>query len=168
MLSPGAGLEHACFSKASPVGLSAGPGGQHCAPRAAALGPRTRQCLLYLKDHLLYSGTSSCQSVDEGAFLVAPGRPAHMKQHTAHWWNQYLVFPDGASGKESACQCRRHKRHRFDPWVRKTTLKAVPFRVVHGTSAWKPTPVLLPENPMDREAWWATVHRVAKSRTPLK
>ena len=21
------------------------------------------------------------------------------------------------------------------------------------------------ENPMDREAWWATVHRVAKSRT---
>ena len=25
----------------------------------------------------------------------------------------------GASGKEPACQCRRHKRHRFDPWVRK-------------------------------------------------
>ena len=24
------------------------------------------------------------------------------------------------------------------------------------------------ENPMDREAWWATVHRVAKSRTRLK
>ena len=23
------------------------------------------------------------------------------------------------SGKESACQCRRHKRHKFDPWVRK-------------------------------------------------
>ena len=21
------------------------------------------------------------------------------------------------------------------------------------------------ENPMDREAWWATVHRIAKSRT---
>ena len=134
MLSPGAGLEHACFSKASPVGLSAGPGGQHCAPRAAALGPRTRQCLLYLKDHLLYSGTSSCQSVDEGAFLVAPGRPAHMKQHTAHWWNQYLVFPDGASGKESACQCRRHKRQGFDPWVRKILWRR----------AWQPTPALLP------------------------
>ena len=26
-------------------------------------------------------------------------------------------FPDGTAGKESACQCRRHKRHRFDPWV---------------------------------------------------
>ena len=24
------------------------------------------------------------------------------------------------------------------------------------------------ENPMDRGAWWATVHRVAKSWTPLK
>ena len=24
------------------------------------------------------------------------------------------------------------------------------------------------ENPMDREAWWATVHRIAKSRTRLK
>ena len=23
------------------------------------------------------------------------------------------------------------------------------------------------ENPMDREAWWATVHGVAKSQTPL-
>ena len=23
------------------------------------------------------------------------------------------------SGKEPACQCRRHKRHGFDPWVRK-------------------------------------------------
>ena len=24
------------------------------------------------------------------------------------------------------------------------------------------------ENPMDRGAWWATVHRVTKSQTPLK
>ena len=28
-------------------------------------------------------------------------------------------FSGGARDKESACQCRRHKRHRFDPWVRK-------------------------------------------------
>ena len=25
--------------------------------------------------------------------------------------------PGGASGEEPACQCRRHKRHGFDPWV---------------------------------------------------
>ena len=30
-----------------------------------------------------------------------------------------MDFPGGASGKEPACQCRRHKRHEFDPWVRK-------------------------------------------------
>jgi len=25
----------------------------------------------------------------------------------------------GASGKESACQCKRYRRHRFNPWVGK-------------------------------------------------
>ena len=29
-------------------------------------------------------------------------------------------FPGGASGKEFTCQCRRHKRHGFNPWVWKT------------------------------------------------
>ena len=49
----------------------------------------------------------------------------------------YTGFPDGASGKESACQCRRYKRHRFDPWVRK-----IPWR-----RKWKPTPALLRGEP---------------------
>ena len=40
----------------------------------------------------------------------------------------------GASGKEPACQCRRCKKCRFDPWVRK-----IPWR-----RAWQLTPVLLP------------------------
>ena len=43
-------------------------------------------------------------------------------------------FPGGASGKEPACQCRRHERHWFDPWVRKT-----PWR-----RAWQSPPVFLP------------------------
>ena len=48
-----------------------------------------------------------------------------------------LGFPGGASGKESACQCRRHKSRRFDPWVGK-----IPWR-----RAWQPTPVSLPGEP---------------------
>ena len=44
------------------------------------------------------------------------------------------LFSDGASGKEPACQCRRHKRHRFDSWVGK-----IPWR-----RALQPTPVFLP------------------------
>ena len=32
-------------------------------------------------------------------------------------------FPGGPSGKEPAYQCRRHKRCRLDPWVRKDPLE---------------------------------------------
>ena len=32
---------------------------------------------------------------------------------------QNLGFPGAVSGKEAACQCRRHKRDRYDPWVGK-------------------------------------------------
>ena len=33
---------------------------------------------------------------------------------------------------------------------------------------WQSTPVFLPGDPVDREAWWAAVHGVAQSRTRLK
>ena len=45
-----------------------------------------------------------------------------------------MGFPGGPSGKELTCQCRRCKRHRFSPWVRK-----IPWR-----RAQQPTPVFLP------------------------
>ena len=45
-----------------------------------------------------------------------------------------LCLPGGISGKEPFCQCRRHKRLGFDPWVMK-----IPWR-----RAWQPTPVFLP------------------------
>ena len=56
------------------------------------------------------------------------------------------MIPRWLSGKESACQCGRHKRPRFSPWIGK-----IPWR-----RAWQPTPVFLLENPRDRGAWWAT------------
>ena len=31
-------------------------------------------------------------------------------------------FPGGANGKEPTCQCRRPKRHWFDPWGQEDTL----------------------------------------------
>ena len=43
-----------------------------------------------------------------------------------------LGFPGGAGGKESACQCKRCKRHEIDPWVGK-----IPWRT-------EPTPIFLP------------------------
>ena len=36
-----------------------------------------------------------------------------------------------------------------------------------GERNWQPTPVCLPGSPMDRAAWWATVHGVAKSQSQL-
>ena len=37
---------------------------------------------------------------------------------------QFLFgLPGWFNGKEPACQCRRHKRHRFDPWVGKIPLE---------------------------------------------
>ena len=48
-------------------------------------------------------------------------------------WNYEKSFPVGTNGKESTCQCRRHKRHGFDSWVGK-----IPWR-----KAWQPTPVIL-------------------------
>ena len=50
-------------------------------------------------------------------------------------------FPGGASGKESACQCRRRKRCGFDPWVRK-----IPWK-----RKCQPTPGFLPENFHEQE-----------------
>ena len=35
----------------------------------------------------------------------------------------HTIFPRGASGKEASCQYRRLKRHKFDPWIRKDSLK---------------------------------------------
>ena len=66
-----------------------------------------------------------------------PGKPKSMRLDGSintylHWSGR--SFPGGASGKESTCQGRRHKRHGFNPWVGK-----IPWR-----RAWQPTPVFLP------------------------
>ena len=45
-----------------------------------------------------------------------------------------LSFPDGTCGKESMCQCRRHKRHKFNPWVEK----------FHWKRTQQHTPVFMP------------------------
>ena len=64
-----------------------------------------------------------------------------------------LGFPGGAGSKEPTCQLRRLKRLRFDPWVRRSP----------GGEHGNPLQYSYLENPMDRGASWATVHRVTKS-----
>ena len=68
------------------------------------------------------------------------------------------VPPGGSDGKESA-RFFGFERPGFDPCVGK-----IPWR-----REWEPSPLQYSclENPVDRGAWWVTVHKVANSRTPL-
>ena len=65
--------------------------------------------------------------------------------------------PRWLSGKGSTCQCRRHRKCRFNPWVRK-----IPWRNCN----WLQNSSL--ENPIDRGAWRATVHGITKSQSWLR
>ena len=59
------------------------------------------------------------------------------------------------SGKESACQCRRCKRRRFNLWIGRSPGE--------GNDNSLQYPCL--ENPMNGEACWATVHETAELDT---
>ena len=67
-------------------------------------------------------------------------------------------FPGGASYKEPACQCRRRKRHGFDPGLERSP----------GGGHGNPLQYSCLENPTDRQTWQATVHGVTESHIQLK
>jgi len=73
--------------------------------------------------------------------------------HTHTHTHTHTDFPDGTSGKELGCQCRRHKR-----------LISGSGRSPGGEYG-NPLQYSCLQNPLDGEAWWATVHRVTKSQT---
>ena len=58
---------------------------------------------------------------------------------------------------EFTCQCKRCKRYKFDPWVGKCP----------GVGNGNTLQYCCLENPMDRGAWWATVHGTAECWTRL-
>ena len=62
------------------------------------------------------------------------------------------------TGTLPTCQSMKHVRGGFDSWVGKILWRR----------AWQHTPIFFPGNPMDRGAWWATIHGVAKSWTCLR
>ena len=74
--------------------------------------------------------------------LIQPRTPNVVRKTVWFWyWPQVSIplsigklLPSWLSGKESACQCRRHRRLGFDPWVGK-----IPWR-----RKWQCTPVFLP------------------------
>ena len=88
---------------------------------------------------------------------------ATQPKNTHHWFipsaNQRSTqitrsFPGSASSKEPACQCRLDVRY----------MDSIPgSRRSPGGGHGNPLQYSCLENPMDRGAWWATVHGVAES-----
>ena len=71
------------------------------------------------------------RAVLTGSWLCPTLQPDHP---VLEFVSRVQGLPRGFSGKDPACQCRRCKRCRFDPWVGK-----IPWR-----RAWPPTAVFLP------------------------
>ena len=102
------------------------------------------------KGHLrcmMFQGLLDPFLLDQGLWLRTgrPGkrqRPIPMAPHPSRalgdaFWQETMSFAGFSgvtSGKEPTCQCRRQKRHRFNPWVRKISWRR----------AWQPTLVFLP------------------------
>ena len=69
-------------------------------------------------------------------------------------------LPRWHSSKES--ECRWCRRQGFRPWVRRQGFRPW-VRKIPWSRKWQPTPVFLPGEFKDREAWRVTVHGIAES-----
>ena len=66
-------------------------------------------------------------------------------------------FPDGSAGEESACNAGDTEDAGLIPGLGRSS----------GGGNGNPFQYSCLENPLDKRAWWSTVHRVAKSQTHL-
>ena len=88
--------------------------------------------LLWVQSHAEISWRRTFKAKD---YQVQNGRAQKWRRslilQRSIWWS--VSYSRWLSGKESTCQCRRCRRHWFDPWVRK-----IPW-----SRKWQPTPVFL-------------------------
>ena len=101
---------------------------------------------------------SSCRSSSfSGNFL--PHLGSQVDFHSALWYLACLSLPShsagGSDGKESACSAGDIRDPGFIPGSERSP----------GEGRGNPLQNSCLENSMDRGAWWATVHGVAKSQT---
>ena len=105
------------------------------------------------KDRLLETSVASFRNFSALVLLVVEGA-----NHVQSWLVRASSIVQGRKGTVWWLRwwriCPECRRSRVDPWVWK-----IPWR-----RDWLPTCL---ENPMDRGAWKATVHGVARSQTPL-
>ena len=108
---------------------------------------------IYPKELKTSGKTKTCPWMFIAAlFTIATGWKQSQCPLTNGWIKcdkEIMGFPGGSVVKESACQCRRHRRYQFDPWVRK-----IPWRRIQHSCL---------ENPVDRRAWEATIHGLQRA-----
>ena len=67
---------------------------------------------------LAFSCQASLNSFESSSVSAHHSHPWHFCRALPSYFvdSPSVGFPSDVSGKESACQCRRHKGHSFDPW----------------------------------------------------
>ena len=60
-------------------------------------------------------------------------------------------FPGGTGGKEATCQCRRHKRRRFHPWVGRSPGEGIGYPLQYSWAS--PVAQLVKNLPAKQETW---------------
>ena len=116
----------------------------------------------YFRLFILYWGVADCQSCS-GFWWTAKG--------LSHTYT--CIHAGGCSGEEPSCQCRKHKRHGFHPWIGK----------IFWWRKWQPPPPLqysCLDYPHGQRSWvgyspwdlrvghdWATKPTLILSQTPF-
>ena len=136
---------------------SSARGGFHpCGQLSTQCGPQGRALMSRLVPEI---STPKGEAAGALAWLsITPGTPeSPSRMEKKSWLYPGVVttkgFVGGSSGKEPACQCRRHRRVGWIPGLRRSP---------EGRSGY-PLQYSCLEHLMDRGAWTATVHRATQS-----
>ena len=113
--------------------------------------------LIHLLRVIQNQDLNTCSLAPQSAvlpYLILPflvHHSCHLAMSSPYWFS-------GSGGREPACQCRRHRVAGSVPGSGRAL----------GEGHDNPLQYSCLENPMDREAWRAIVHRVTQSWTWLK
>ena len=107
-------------------------------------------CLQDAKEHISLKPAFKCSAFWLQTFHIQPSYSTSFFtwELKPRWASQVALVV------KNPPECRKHKRHGFDPWVGKIPGRRLQYSCL--------------ENPMDGGAWQAADHRIAESQTWLK
>ena len=151
------------FHASTAGGAGSVPGGGIKSLHAhGSLLPPPKLVELLWAEQVIQLGMKQLPELLSTSFPMRYRPPRHLTTDWVRGWVTGLLsvrtkgFPDD-SGKESTCQCRRLRRHRFDTWTGKISEEGNGNSLQYSCL----------KNPMDWGAWQAIVHGVTKTWTQL-